>query len=160
MNERIEKTQKIEPAAESPFHRSPAMWIGVSALAAVFFVSGLSIVIGLDQVQLMFEHWGFPLWFMTAVGFLEVLCAVALMSPRSTFVGSVALIFLMSGAVLTHLMSAEYTMAPVPFLLAFALAYVAYRHRPQAVVTRETYVTRTQQPPRRPQPPQQPAARH
>lgn len=52
-----------------------------------------------------FTEWGYPPWFRFVVGSIELICAILLVIPRKRFrfLGAVGLVFLLTGAVTTHL---------------------------------------------------------
>jgi uncharacterized membrane protein YphA (DoxX/SURF4 family) len=77
-----------------------------------------------------FTDWGYPAWFRFLVGAIELACAVLLVVPdrRLRFVGATALVFVLTGAVTTHIVNhdpfGESVAAPVHLVItaAFALA--------------------------------------
>jgi uncharacterized membrane protein YphA (DoxX/SURF4 family) len=77
-----------------------------------------------------FADWGYPPSFRFLVGAIELVCAVLLVVPdrRVRFVGATALVFVLTGAVTTHIVNhdplGESVAAPVHLLItaAFALA--------------------------------------
>lgn len=131
-NERIEPQNDV--TRRTPLKRSLGLWILSTFLAVVFMLSGAMKIGGTDTMVGMFENWGYPLWFMTGVGAFEVLCGILLLFPRATFAGSTALLFLMMGAMGTHVLAAEYAFTAVPLVLAGLLGINAYFHRPRIAV--------------------------
>jgi len=53
--------------------------------------------------QPFLETWGFPLWFLYFIGVLEILGGLLLLIPKFRPWGSLMLIFVMLGAVLTRM---------------------------------------------------------
>ena len=77
---------------------SIALW-GVSAFAALGIGSaGLSKLLTTGEWDRLFRSWGYPMWFMFAIGCVEVLGAAALLVPRFALVGSQVLAAVMLGA--------------------------------------------------------------
>ncbi|TDB74387.1 DoxX family protein [Actinomadura sp. KC216] len=75
-----------------------------------------------------FADWGWPSWMRFPVGAAEGICAVLLVVPRrrTRFLGAVALVLLMAGAVTTHLLDEaplyEEVSAPVHLVIMTAVA--------------------------------------
>src|SRR5260370_23807624 len=71
-------------------------------------------------------HWGYPAWFSFVVGGGELLAAVMLVIPRRRFLGAVLLMFILTGAVATHIINhdslADSVSAPVHLVLACGVA--------------------------------------
>lgn len=80
-----------------------------------------------------FADWGYPPWFRFVVGGIELVCAVLLLIPRKRFrfIGATGLVFLLTGAITTHLIDDaplyEEVSAPVHFAI---LALVALANWP------------------------------
>jgi uncharacterized membrane protein YphA (DoxX/SURF4 family) len=66
----------------------------------------------------MFTHWGYPAWFATLIGILELTGAVGLLIPRITRYAILGLTVIMFGAAYTHLANHEgiQVLRPVIFL--------------------------------------------
>jgi uncharacterized membrane protein YphA (DoxX/SURF4 family) len=66
----------------------------------------------------MFTHWGYPAWFATLIGVLELTGAVGLLIPRITRYAILGLTVIMLGAAYTHLANHEgiQVLRPVVFL--------------------------------------------
>jgi putative oxidoreductase len=66
----------------------------------------------------MFAHWGYPAWFATLIGALELIGAVGLLIPRTTRYAVLWLTVIMFGAAYTHLANHEgiQVLRPVIFL--------------------------------------------
>jgi hypothetical protein len=83
-----------------------------------------------SDYDVKFTDWGYPGWFRFVVGAIELACAVMLVvaDRRVRFVGATALVFVLTGAVTTHIVNhdpfGESVAAPVHLLItaAFALA--------------------------------------
>lgn len=66
----------------------------------------------------MFLHWGYPPWFATLIGVLELAGGVGLLIPRLTRYAILGLTLIMFGAAYTHLANHEgiQVLRPVIFL--------------------------------------------
>src|SRR5262245_41864599 len=65
-----------------------------------FYPGGL---IGYPSYAVKFVNWGYPAWFAMVIGGAELLAAVLLVLPRRRFLGAVLLVFVLIGAVATHI---------------------------------------------------------
>lgn len=98
-------------------------------LALVFLASGFTKLAGMEMHVQGFDRWGYPIWFMYVTGLLEVLGAGLLIVPAVRFFGGLLLGCVMVGAIGTHLMHGEITMAGAPTLLGILLAWVIWKTR-------------------------------
>lgn len=77
-----------------------------------------------------FVDWGYPAWFGFVVGGWELLAAVMLVLPRRRFLGAVVLVFILTGAVTTHIINhhsfTESVSAPVHLVLAGLVALACW----------------------------------
>jgi len=73
-----------------------------------------------------FVHWGYPAWFAMVIGGAEILSAVMLIRPRRRFLGAVILVFILIGAVTTHVINhdsvGDSISAPIHLLLSAIIA--------------------------------------
>lgn len=98
-------------------------------LALVFALSGVAKLAGLEFEVQAFARWGYPLWFMVAVGLAEVAGALALLMPRLRALAAAALSALMVGAVATHVIHAEWGMLTVATTILALSAWRAWQGR-------------------------------
>jgi uncharacterized membrane protein YphA (DoxX/SURF4 family) len=77
-----------------------------------------------------FTRWGYPLWFMTVTGVIEVLGAVLIAIPKTRFYGGALLTVTMVGAVFTHIQAGEFAAIPLPLVLGLLAGFVALMNRP------------------------------
>lgn len=96
-------------------------------LGLLFLGTGGAKLAGLPMVAAQFEGWGYPLWFVDAVGMAEVLGGLLLFIPAGRLVGSLLLAIVMVGATGTHIMAGEWASVPVPVVLLAALAWIMAR---------------------------------
>ena len=73
-----------------------------------------------------FAQWGYPLWFLYVIGFVEVAGGLCLFIPKTQFYGIVVLSITMVGAAVTHLVAHEMSAFPVPLVLLALLVSLAW----------------------------------
>lgn len=73
-----------------------------------------------------FVHWGYPWWFSMVVGGAEIIAGLLLPFRRRRFLGAVILIFVMTGAIATHIINHDVirdsVAAPLHWLFALIIA--------------------------------------
>ncbi len=106
-----------------------ATWIVSVLLFALFTVgSGLPKVLARADMVENFEHFGYPQWFRSFTGILEVGCGVSLLVPRVAPYAATLLVCTMVGAAYSHLRVDE---SPViPLVVLGLLAAVGWARRP------------------------------
>ena len=67
-----------------------------------------------------FERWGYPVWFMFLIGFLECLGAILILIPRTGAYGGVIIAVVMIGALITRSIHGAST-ADLVWIFLFAL---------------------------------------
>ena len=80
-------------------------WVLATLLAIGFLLAAAGKLTG--AAAPMFEGWGYPAWFATVIGVLELAGAVALLVPRATRCAIYGLSVIMLGATYTHLVNDE-----------------------------------------------------
>lgn len=96
-------------------------------LSLVFLASGGAKLAGLEFEVVAFERWGYPLWFMYLIGVVEVAGGIGLLVSRLSALAGAGLATMMTGAMATHVMHAEWGMlvaAAVIFTLSAARAVI------------------------------------
>ncbi|MFC4494782.1 DoxX family protein [Streptomyces ovatisporus] len=103
----------------------------LQALLALFFVfaSALPKLIAHSSAVEGFEEIGFGMWFMYAIGVLELAGGIALATPWLSGLSALALIALMVGAFITQVTLFEGRNAYTPVLLMIVLGVVAWARR-------------------------------
>ncbi|WP_065752950.1 DoxX family protein [Bradyrhizobium paxllaeri] len=105
-----------------------AVWIVRGLLALAFLGAGSAKLYGVPMMVEEFHHIGLGQGFRYLTGGLEVFGAILLVLPRKAAFGSLLLICIMIGAVITHLFVIGGS--PVPAIVLLALnALVAYSQR-------------------------------
>jgi uncharacterized membrane protein YphA (DoxX/SURF4 family) len=107
----MEKT--MDASVKHPVSR-PKGWVtGISwfMTAGVFFFAPLKFypgtAFGFPPYSEKFVSWGYPEWFRYGVGATELLIGILLLLPRRRFLGAALYMFLMTGAVTTHIVNHE-----------------------------------------------------
>lgn len=104
----------------------------VLVLALVFLASGAAKLAALDFEIEAFQRWGYPLWFMYAIGAFEVLGGILLLVSRTSVAAAATMAAFMIGAVATHVVHAEWGMLAVAAILMGLAARHAWRGVAQA----------------------------
>src|SRR5580700_2545572 len=78
-------------------------WVLQGLAAAAFLAAGGSKLASAPPMVEMFAKIGAGQWFRYLTGALEVIGAVGLLVPRTTFYGAALLAVVMAGAIVTHL---------------------------------------------------------
>jgi putative oxidoreductase len=90
-----------------------AGWVITVLLAFVFVAAGLMKISGQPMMAANFQGWGYPLWFMTLTGTIEVIAAILLVIPRFAKYGYGLIACVMVGAILTHVTHFSTAQAPM-----------------------------------------------
>ncbi len=99
-----------------------ALWI---VLGGMFIMAGGAKLMGEHSQVEHFSQWGYPLWFLYVIGFVEVAGGMCLFIPKTQFYGIVVLSITMVGAAVTHLVAHEMSAFPVPVVLLILLVTLA-----------------------------------
>ena len=100
-------------------------------IALIFLASGTAKLIPLEFEVVAFERWGYPMWFMTLTGVLEVAGGIAVLIPPLSALTSLALAGLMIGAVGTHVVNAEWPMMVLATAILVLCAWSGWVRRAQ-----------------------------
>jgi putative oxidoreductase len=115
---------------------STAVWILQFLLAALFAVQGGLKLSGSPAWVSRFRAWGYPDHFYYVIGAVEVVGALALLIPRTTRLGAVLLMVVMTGATVTHAVHREPQLVTALVLLCLLTLTVYVRRRPAGETTR------------------------
>ncbi|MGH9789304.1 MAG: DoxX family protein [Candidatus Acidiferrales bacterium] len=110
--------------------RTVALWVLQVLLAAQFLLAALPKLTNNPGIVERFRQWGYPDHFYMLVGVVEVLGALGLLLPRVAMYGAVALMTIMVGASLTHLVHQEFPRVAYTGTLLVLLALVGYARSP------------------------------
>lgn len=107
-------------------------------LFVIFIMSGASKLIASEFATEGFDGWGYPIWFMYAVGLAEIAGGILILFPRAKvlgatlrFWGALLLAAVMAGAVGTHLAHQEFEMIMLPLVLLVMSVLLGYAQRPE-----------------------------
>ncbi len=78
-----------------------------------------------------FVRWGYPEWFPTLIGVLEILGALLILFPKTASLGAITLACIMLGATVTHLRYDSLMVAAFPALFFVSLSSLAYYRFPR-----------------------------
>ena len=108
-----------------------AMWACATLVGVAFVLVGILKLAGPSAIRWdeRFVQWGYPASIRYVVGVLEVFGGGGVLIPRSRRVAAAILIALMIGALLTHVVNAEFTRVIPPLVLG-GLAGLVYAWRP------------------------------
>src|SRR5262245_4769487 len=112
--------------------RRAAVWSGAIFLAVVFVAVGMSKVGGASAMgwSERFGRWGYPANAQYVVGLFEILGGIGLLVPRWRRAAALTLCVVMMGALVTHLVSAEFPRVVPPLVLG-GLAFLMYWSHPR-----------------------------
>jgi len=102
-------------------------------LALIFLASGGAKLAGLDFEIQAFTRWGYPIWFMYAIGAAEVAGGIGLLIRRLSALAAACLAALMIGAVATHVIHAEWGMLVAAASIMALAAWRGYSGRAEIV---------------------------
>ena len=80
-------------------------WVLALLLALAFLAAAAGKLTG--AATRMFAYWGYPAWFATLIGMLELAGAIGLLIPKTTRYAAMGLTVIMFGAAYTHLANHE-----------------------------------------------------
>jgi uncharacterized membrane protein YphA (DoxX/SURF4 family) len=118
------------PAVRTARRKEIALRVLQVILALMFAIpSAVPKLIAHSSAVESFDEIGFGTWFMYAIGALELLGAIALVTPWLSGLSAIALIGLMIGAFVTQLTVFDGQYAITPLLLIVPLAIIAWGRR-------------------------------
>ncbi|WGS53887.1 DoxX family protein [Paraburkholderia sp. D15] len=98
-------------------------------VAVLFAIAGVVNLVGLGAVKRDFARWGYPAWFRSVCGSLELVSAALLFGQQTRVLGLMLSGAIMIGAVFTLLRNREPVghLAPALVFSAFVVAAVVVR---------------------------------
>ncbi|AOE50908.1 DoxX family protein [Kangiella sediminilitoris] len=114
----------------------------VLILLVIFLVSGSAKLMGLNFELEAFTRWGYPIWFMYLVGFIEIAAVVLLLIPKVSSIGSLVMAGVMAGAIATHMMHHEWLMLIVALAILVLTLYRTYLGREKIQILIERSLSR------------------
>ena len=107
-------------------------WTLQALVGAAFLAAGGAKLAGVEHLVQLFDQIGFGQWLRYLTAALEITGGVLVLIPRTAFVGSLLLICIMLGALLTHLLLIGGNSAPAAMLLAGGSG-IAWLRRPAKI---------------------------
>src|SRR5437870_11313655 len=101
MSQTIIEGTKLESGSTGAF-MNVGLWILQIGAAGMFLNVGFLKLSGNAQLVGLFEAIGVGQWFRYLTGILEVAGAILLLLPRTSGLGSLMIVGMMAGAVMTH----------------------------------------------------------
>ena len=108
-------------------------WIATLWLALGMLSTGIVQLIKMDKEVDMMKHLGYPIYFLSIIGVWKILGVVAILIPRLPVVKEWAyagFFFLMSGAVISHLVMGDATKEIFGPMLLIILTVTSWYFRP------------------------------
>lgn len=105
-------------------------WVVAVLLSGAFLLTGGMKLMASPDMASSFQRWGYPGGFMTVVGVVEVVAAALMLFPMTAFYGAMAIVTIMAGAAVTHVVHGEYLNIIVPLVLASLALWLAWTRRP------------------------------
>jgi len=108
-----------------------AIWVLVVLLTVVFVYTGATKLAGrpAEGWARRFERWGYPPLAAKIVGVVEMLAGLALLIPRARRAAAGTLVVVMAGALVTHLIHAEFMRLIPPLVLGGLALWVTLSGR-------------------------------
>ena len=101
-----------------------ALWIGTIVVFILLAAGGVQKLTLEKSALVDFSYWGYPFWFMIAIGIIESVSAILLLIPRLALVGAAFIVLDMLGAIVTTVLHAEYDRAVLSAILAAISALI------------------------------------
>lgn len=118
----------IEPTDRNPSRSLNYIFGGLQVLTALaFLMAAVPKLAGVEMQIEMFEKIGMGQWLRYVTGAVEVIGAVLMVIPRSTFIGASLLALTMVGAIATHLLLVGGSAVPAIVLFIITAAIAIYR---------------------------------
>ncbi|MDO3645168.1 DoxX family protein [Mucilaginibacter sp. L3T2-6] len=79
------------------------LWVLIIAYIIPGFLFGFKKLSGNAEATGHFKRWGYPLWTMHLLGFIEIACGVLLLFAQTRMYGIIAYAIILAGALYTHI---------------------------------------------------------
>jgi len=111
--------------------KTVVFWILSILLCAMFVFAGMPKILGAPKAVEGFAQAGYPRWFLTFIGVVEVGSGLSLLVPKARFYGAALLVCTMIGALVTHARGGDPVGKMIPAMVCLAAAaFLAVTHRP------------------------------
>ena len=113
--------------------RPAVLWVMACAIGLFFVLMGLSKLAGPSAAQwaVRFSRWGYPASSSYVIGAIEIVAGLGLLLPSLRRPAAAALMIVMAGALVTHLIHGEFVRLVAPLILG-GLSYGLYWWKPHA----------------------------
>jgi putative oxidoreductase len=113
--------------------RTAAIWTVAVVMGLLFVLVGWSKMAGASGINwaARLSHWGYPGASRYAIGGIEILAGLGLLVPPLRRWAAIALMVVMGGALVTHLIHGEFVRLVSPLILG-GLSYGLYSWQPRA----------------------------
>ena len=91
--------------------------------------SGVGKLVSTQEWLIEWDKYGYPLWFMYAIGILQVVGSIMLWIQKTRFWAATLFAIIMVGAVFTHINTGEYIGIPLNVVLLALSAVVMWVNR-------------------------------
>jgi putative oxidoreductase len=95
--------QRVQKEAAKKLSKTIGIWIPSLLLVMIFAPQGWSKFFDDSGWARAFRHWGYPDWFRTTIGVVELAAVTLLLLGRTAAFGALLVIVVMLGAMATHL---------------------------------------------------------
>jgi putative oxidoreductase len=93
------------------------LWFATLVASALFIMTGTQKLAANPPHPTNFIGWGYPLWVMFFIGAVETTGAILLLIPRLASFGAAMISAVMIGAIVTHIVHAEWLALITPLTL-------------------------------------------
>lgn len=108
--------------------KKAATIVTVLILSVGFLGSGMLCLTGYDQLTMAFSSWGYPRWFIYLTGILELAVALMIFHQPWRKHGIYLGYLIMTGALATHIKSAEYEQLYGPIIVLVLLTVLLFSY--------------------------------
>ncbi len=102
----------------------------------VGIVGGVTKFVGNEQWVEIFNIFNYPLWFMYLTGIIEIVATIAMWIPKTRPLGSLAMVVVMIGALISNLIAGEQFMGNVIFMVLGGIVTWMYRDKMMEMMNR------------------------
>jgi uncharacterized membrane protein YphA (DoxX/SURF4 family) len=107
-------------------------WVLSVLLAVLFLFAAVGKLTAQAMVVTMFASFGYPLWFMTCIGVLEVIAGLAILVPRTAVWAAALMVCIMVGAIVTEVVHGMLAQLAVPVVVLVLATLAGSLRRPVA----------------------------
>jgi uncharacterized membrane protein YphA (DoxX/SURF4 family) len=122
-------SEEVIPMAENGKVKRILLWLVSALLALLFAFAGGFKLANPAQAGEQFVKFGYPGWFATLIGVIELVGGLLLLVPRVAAYAAGAIAVVMAGAVFTHLRAGEVPQSLFPLGLLILAVLVGLARR-------------------------------